>query len=123
MKLDLTDLARKGLQAELTRLDGERARIAALLAELGGRARVSAPAAKETAPRTRTMSPEGRQRIQEAVRRRWERVRAEQAAANGQAAPAARSGVAGGAAESTEASAPSARKRRGPSKRAGGRKK
>jgi hypothetical protein len=122
MTFDLTDLARKGLQTELVRLDAERARIAALLAGLDGKSRRAAPAAKESGRRTRNMSPEGRQRIQEAVRRRWERVRAEQAEARGQAAGDT---AAGGGQESagSEGAATTARKRRATSKRAGGRKK
>jgi hypothetical protein len=121
MTFDLTDLARKGLQTELVRLDAERARIAALLAGLDGKSRRAAPAEKESAPRTRNMSPEGRQRIQEAVRRRWERVRAEQAEASGQAA--GDTGVGGQESAGSEDTAPTARKRRATSKRSGGRKK
>src|SRR5918993_1969051 len=85
MTIDLTDLARKGLQAELARLDSERARIAGLLAQLGKASRTPAATTSNATPRARKMSPEGRQRIQEAVRRRWERVRAAQTAAGGQA--------------------------------------
>lgn len=122
MTFDLTDLARKGLQAELLRLDAERARIAALLAGLDGKSPRTAPAAMESTPRTRNMSPEGRQRIQEAVRRRWERVRAEQAKASGQTAGET---AVGGGQESAgaEGTAPTARKGRATSKRSGGRKK
>lgn len=77
LNLDITSLARKGLEAELSRLDAERAKVVALLADLG-----KGSAARESAPlrRTRKMSAEGRKRIQEAVRRRWERVRSAQAA-------------------------------------------
>ncbi len=123
MKLDLRELARKGLQAELTRLDAERVRIVALLAELGGKARASAAATQDALPRARTMSPEGRRRIQDAVRRRWERVRAEQAAAGKQAEVAAAATAASDTSEPAEATAPSARRRRGAPKRSGGRKK
>ena len=116
MELDLRDLARKGLQSALAQLDAERARRSALLAELDGAPR---PAATSPAPRrTRTMSPEGRQRIQEAVRRRWERERAARADA------AATSPDLAGSEAPAPADAPaSKRRRRATPPRSGGRKK
>jgi hypothetical protein len=123
MTFDLTDLARKGLQAELVRLDAERARIAALLVGLDGKSRRAAPEEKESAPRTRNMSPEGRQRIQDAVRRRWERVRAEQAAAGDPGGSAGTPGEASASAGSDTSGARATRKRRSIVPRSGGRKK
>lgn len=118
MELDLQDLARRGLRAELARLDLERARIAGLLEQLEG-ASSSHPVttASASSGRKHRMSPEGRLRIQEAVRRRWERVRAEQASA-GELRSAAEP-----SAETVAPEVQSARKRRGATKRAGGRKK
>jgi hypothetical protein len=123
MELDLQDLARRGLRAELARLDAERARIAGLLAQLDRPS--SAPAEEResgSSGRKRQMSPEGRLRIQEAVRRRWERVRAEQASAGEQRSAEQSSGDAPSEATGTEAQ-PAERKARRPSKRASGRKK
>lgn len=123
MNIDLTVLARRGLEAELVRLDTERARIQALLSQLGGRSRLSTPTGSPAAPRTRTMSPEGRQRIQDAVRRRWERVRAEQAAAAG---PGESDAATAAPAHDTQPDASGGRgtrKRRTTATRSGGRKK
>lgn len=123
MELDLQDLARKGLRAELARLDAERARISGLLAQLD-RA-TSAPAEKgepRSAGRKRQMSPEGRLRIQEAVRRRWERVRAQQASSGEQRSAQQSAADAPTDATGTEAQ-PAGRKARRAAKRAGGRKK
>lgn len=121
MELDLQDLAHRGLRAELARLDAERARIAGLLAQLDRPS--SAPAEKRepgSSGRKRQMSPEGRLRIQEAVRRRWERVRAEQASAGEQ--PSAELSPGDATSEAAGTGAPAARKAHA-SKRAGGRKK
>lgn len=119
MTFDLIDLARKGLQSELTRLDSERARIQELLARLGSRSKDAQSAVSETGPRTRKMSPEGRQRIQEAVRRRWDRVRAEQEGLAGKEAVPAVSAQAR-ALNPLEVRAP---RKRATSERSGGRKK
>lgn len=124
MELDLQDLARRGLRAELARLDLERARIAGLLEQIEG-ASSSHPVktASASPERKRRMSPEGRLRIQEAVRRRWERVRAEQA---GAAEPhESGAGTTDSSLEPTAAveAAAAMRKPRRIGKRAGGRKK
>lgn len=123
MELDLQDLARRGLRAELARLDAERARIAGLIAQLDRPS--AAPAEKRqsgSSGRKRQMSPEGRLRIQEGARRRWERVRAEQASAGEQPSAEKSSGDAPSEATGTETQA-AGRKARRASKRAGGRKK
>ena len=80
MDIDLTELARKGIQAELVRLDTERRKLETLLASL--RSTGARPASTVQARPRRTMSEDGRERIREAVRRRWERVRAAAASAN-----------------------------------------
>ena len=127
MELDIKTFARKGLQAELVRLDAERARVTALLATLGsqssgGDRRPSVPQAVAVR-RARKMSVEGRKRIQEAVRRRWERVRAEQATSKAAAAPADTAGAAEVPSVRETASKSPTRKRQTASKRAGNRKK
>ena len=124
MELDLQDLARRGLRAELARLDLERARIAGLLEQLEG-ASSSHPVktASASSGRKRSMSPEGRLRIQEAVRRRWEKVRAQQAALGEQTTSAEASDISSSAAADVE-SRPDGRGRgRGAAERRGGRKK
>jgi hypothetical protein len=111
MELDLQDLARRGLRAELARLDLERARIAGLLEQLEGTSSShSAKTASASSGRKRRMSPEGRLRIQEAVRRRW---------ASAGELPAAAEPSAGTVAPEAQP----ARRGRGATKRAGGRKK
>jgi hypothetical protein len=77
---DIHTYARKGLQAELARLDAERERVRALLGSLDGTSDVARPSNATPAKRPRQMSEAGRQAIREAVRRRWERARAADAA-------------------------------------------
>jgi Arc/MetJ-type ribon-helix-helix transcriptional regulator len=97
MITDLQTYARKGLEAELVRLDGERERVRTLLASLGGT--TSKPPSAPSAGRRRgQMSEAGRQAIREAQKRRWARVRAAQAgspegAQNGKAASKSRLGA------------------------------
>ena len=88
MVSDLQVYARKGLEAELARLDVERERVRALLASLGITS-LKVPVERSPAgKRTRKMSEAGRQAIRDAVRRRWERVRAAAAGAQQKAASA-----------------------------------
>ena len=126
MELDIKTFARKGLEAELVRLDAERARVTALLATLGsqtgGDRRSSVPQVVAVG-RARKMSIEGRKRIQEAVRRRWERVRAAQATSKAAAAPSSTAGAGEVPSVRETASKSPTRKRQTPSKRAGNRKK
>jgi hypothetical protein len=75
MITDLQTYARIGLEAELARLDGERERVRALLASLGGT--TSKPLSARPAAKRGQMSEAGRQAIREAQKRRWARVRAE----------------------------------------------
>jgi hypothetical protein len=93
MITDLQTYARKGLEAELTRLDAERERVRTLLESLDGT--TSKPLSARPAAKRGQMSEAGRQAIREAQKRRWAKVRAE-AAAGGRAAnapqPAARTG-------------------------------
>ena len=110
MITDIHTYARKGLEAELARLDAERERVRALLASLGGatmRDSIASPA-----KRLHQMSEAGRQAISEAVKRRWARVRA---------AAAASGGGAGGKTERTPAVA--SQKRTPRATRTGNRKK
>jgi len=126
MELDIKTFARKGLEAELVRLDAERARVTALLATLGsqtgGDRRSSVPQVVAVR-RARKMSVEGRKRIQEAVRRRWARVPAEQSTSKAEAAPADIVGAVEVPSVREIASRSPTRKRQTPSKRAGNRKK
>ena len=84
---DIHTYARKGLEAELTRLDAERERVKALLASLVGASSRTAAAPLEKRPRQ--MSEAGRQAIREAVKRRWAKARAVAAAAVSDASAAA----------------------------------
>jgi hypothetical protein len=113
MTSELETYAKKGLESELVRLDQERERVMSLLAGLGRKSgRAVAPQAAD-AKRPRQMSDAGRQAIREAVKRRWERVRAEKAGA------ATKAGAAKG-----EATVPVAsRKRTRKATRTGSRKK
>ena len=79
MLTDINTYARKGLEAELARLDGELERVRRLLASLDGAAGRNETTPAAIAKRPRQMSEAGRQAIREAVQRRWERVRAAQA--------------------------------------------
>ena len=84
---DIHTYARKGLEAELARLDAERERVKTLLASLDG-----APTRTAGAPlakRPRRMSEAGRQAIREAVKRRWAKARAVAAPAVSDASTAA----------------------------------
>jgi len=110
MITDIHTYARKGLEAELARLDAERERVRALLASLGG-AMVTDSLAAPT-KRLRKMSEAGRQAIREAVKRRWARVRA---------AAAASAGGAGG--KTQRANAVATQKRTPRATRTGNRKK
>ena len=83
MITDLQTYAKKGLESELARLDGERERVRALLASLDGT--TSMPLSRAPAAKRGQMSEAGRQAIREAQKRRWAKVRAE-AAAGGRAA-------------------------------------
>jgi hypothetical protein len=83
-ELAINQFARQDLQTELTRLDAASAKVMALLAELIGG---PATAASKPARRARTMSDEGRERIRQSVQRRWDRVRAAQAASVATSAP------------------------------------
>ena len=84
---DIRQYARMALEAELGRLNEARDKVLALLAELDGtpskgpRASAASEAGAPPARKRRKMSAEGRQRIREAVKRRWARVRAEKASA------------------------------------------
>ncbi len=81
MSIDIQTYARKGLEAELARLDAERGRVLSLLASLkAGPAQAAGDDEPAPAKRARQMSEAGRQAIREAVQRRWERVRAAGAA-------------------------------------------
>ena len=112
MFADINIYARKGLEAELERLNTERDRVMALLASLDGSVtRRQTPAAAQPR-RPRQMSEAGRQAIREAVKRRWERARA---------AAAASTDGAGGKAEDASVSASPKRSRR--ATRTGNRKK
>ncbi len=116
MFTDIHTYARKGLEAELVRLDGERERVRALLASLDS-APAGRTAAAPTGQRPRQMSEAGRQAIRDAVKRRWQRVRA--AAAGG-----AQKRAEDGQAESTVAAErPYAQKRTRGAARTGNRKK
>jgi hypothetical protein len=81
MLSDLETYAKKGLEAELVRLDAERERVRALLASLGGVNLKASDRQPAGAKRPRQMSAAGRQAIRDAAKRRWERVRAEAAKA------------------------------------------
>ncbi|WP_110172162.1 hypothetical protein [Luteitalea pratensis] len=72
--------ARKGLAAELARLDAERERVRALLASLDGAPRGGQTVTATPVKRARQMSEAGRQAIREAVKRRWAKARAAAAA-------------------------------------------
>ena len=76
MMPDIHTYARKGLEAELARLDAERERVNALLASLGAASPKATTTIARLAKRPRQMSEAGRQAIREAVKRRWEKVRA-----------------------------------------------
>jgi len=79
--MDLQVYARKGLEAELARLDAERARVLSLLASLKGGTAMTVSDDEPASPkRSRQMSEAGRQAIREAVQRRWARVKAAAAA-------------------------------------------
>jgi hypothetical protein len=82
MITDLQAYARKGLKAELVRLDGERDRVRALLASLDG-STSRAPSPPPAARRRGQMSEAGRQAIRDAQKRRWAKVRGEAAASAG----------------------------------------
>ena len=73
MLTDINTYARKGLEAELARLDGERERVKALLASLDG----SSPKALSAPPAVKRgqMSEAGRQAIRAAQKRRWAKQR------------------------------------------------
>ena len=115
MITDLQTYARKGLEAELARLDGETTRVLALLASLDGT--TSKPASAPPAGRRRSqMSEAGKQAIREAQKRRWARVRAE-------AATGGLTGSGDTKRESTSSAAHSARKRTQSAARTGNRKK
>ena len=77
---DIHTYARKGLQAELARLDAERERVRALLASLGANFDLGRPGNATPAKRPRQMSEAGRQAIRDAVKRRWAKARAADAA-------------------------------------------
>jgi hypothetical protein len=113
---NLQDYARKGLEAELARLDAERERVKGLLKSLDGSRSQAVIRTPAPGKRPRQMSEAGRQAIREAVKRRWERVRAE----------AATGGLTGSndtKPESTSAAARAARKRTQSAARTGNRKK
>lgn len=74
MNMDIRELARKGLETELARVNEQRDRVLALLAGLNGQD-VRAPGTS-SARRARKMTDAGRQAIREAVQRRWAKVRA-----------------------------------------------
>ena len=76
MNPDIHTYARKGLEAELARLDAQRERLRALLASLGGTSPKAITTIAAVAKRPRQMSEAGRQAIREAVKRRWEKARA-----------------------------------------------
>ena len=76
MNPDIQTYARKGLEAELARLDAERERVRALLASLDGASPEAITTIATLAKRPRQMSEAGRQAIREAVKRRWEKARA-----------------------------------------------
>ena len=96
---NLQNYARKGLEAELARLDAERERVRALLASLGGASSQIVKASP--VKRLHQMSDAGRQAIREAVLRRWARVRAAQAGSSGEARDAKAAGKSRPAAAST----------------------
>jgi len=75
MDTQLQGYARRGLEAELVRLDVERERVRTLLASLDGT--TSKPQSRPpVSTRRGQMSDAGRQAIREAQKRRWARVRA-----------------------------------------------
>ena len=76
MITELQRYARKGLEAELARLDAERERVRALLASLDGPSSAGQAAGATSVKRPRQMSEAGRQAIRDAVKRRWEKARA-----------------------------------------------
>ena len=77
---EIQTYARKGLEAELARLDAERERVRALLASLDGAPREGQTVTATPVKRARQMSEAGRQAIREAVKRRWAKARAAAAA-------------------------------------------
>ena len=76
---NLTEYAIKGLEAEITALDTKRTMLQQQLQALRAPAAHVPRRTNATAHRKPTISPEGRQRIAEAQRARWAKVKATKA--------------------------------------------